>query len=401
MIKRASLLTALCVLFFTPVALCQSADSLFDQAKAAKAAGKSDIAFLLYRQILRQYPDSPYAEETQFLVGQYYYNSRNYFQANQTLRAFVRKFPQSRFTKLASEYLARIQLGSLKERADRLFDEGNLGPASVLYQRYLEIDPDNSEVKAQLELIKRTQQQVHFGFEQLNRDRRKFQQEKDALDRQVAELEEQRKQVTALQKQALELNKVTTDNYEKKIAAISARMEELNKHIGGLEKELQGWRERAIIAEAARLSRPFPKGLRPLPQAQQLPRIVFQGRKADPSPEEGETEVANIVREGFPAVVITQAKLDTKKNLRHIEAIVSVDLTSPWPEGAKIKFRVDFVGKQGQPPPKPQLLATYFDASDMDEMEEITNSYRKRIAFNAQEKLTERYEISVFFVKSK
>ncbi len=401
MIKRVSLLTALCVLFFTPVALCESAASLFAQAKEAQADGKKDMAFLLYRQILRQYPSSQYTEESHFLIGQYYYDSRNYFDANQSLRSYLREFPRSRFSQTANEYLSRIRLVSLKERADRLFEEANLGPASVLYQQYLEIDRDNAEVKAQLELIKRTQQQVHFGFEQLNRDRRKFQQEKDALDRQVAALEQDKKQVTALQKQALELNKVTTENYEKKIAAISARMEELNKHIGGLEKELQGWRERAIIAEAARLSRPFPKGLKPLPQAPQLPRIAFHGKKADPSPEEGETEVADIVREGFPAVVITQAKLDDKKNLHHVEAVVSVDLTSLWPEGAKLKFRVDFVGKQGQPPPKPQLLVTYFDASDMDEMEEITHSYRKRVAFNAQEKLTERYDVSVFFVKSK
>jgi len=389
MVKKTSLLTVLWVMFFVPLALCQSGGSLFAEAKAAQAAGKSDVAFLLYRQIIRQYPSSEYAEEAQFLVGQYYYDSRNYFDASQTLRAYLRRFPRSRFSDTAREYLGIIRLGSLKERADRLFEEGKLGPASVLYQQYLDIDPDNPEVKAQLALIKKTQKEVHFGFEQLSRERKELQQEKVALEKQVTELERQRKQVLTLQNQALELNKLTIEKYEKRLAEVSVRIKGLNTRIAALEKELQGWRQRAVLAEATRLSGPEGEG---------LPLIVSEGKKADPSPVEGEVELSDIVREGFPAIVVTQAKLDAKKNLRHVEAVVSVDLASPWPEGAKMKFRVDFIAKEGQPPPDPQFLVRYFDALDMDEMEETTHSYRKRVVFTADEKKIERYEISAFLV---
>ncbi|NQT83503.1 hypothetical protein HQ563_10785 [bacterium] len=401
MMKRALVLTALLGLCFSPGAFCQSAAGLFAEAKAAQAAGKRDVAFLFHRQVLRQYPDSQYAEESEFLVGQYYYDTRNYFNASQTFQGFIRKYPRSRFGKAAKAYLARIQLGSLKERADRLFEEAKLGPASVLYQQYLEIDPDNLEVKARLEQIKKTQQELHFGFEQLNRERRKFEQEKDTLTRQIAELEGQRKQVLTLQKQALELNKVTVEKYEKRLALISTQTESMNVRIAELEKEVAGWRRRAVLAESEKLSRPLSKSLKPLPEGTKPPLIVFEGGKADPSPGEGETQVSDIVREGFPAVVVTGAKLDTKKNLRHVEAIVSVDLNSPWPEGAKMKFRVDFVAKAGQPTPDPEFLVRYFDVSDMDEMEQTTNSYRKRVLFTAQEKLTMRYDISAFLVTTK
>ncbi len=401
MVKKTWLLTVLWVMFFMPLASCQSAGNLFAEAKAAQAAGKSDVAFLLCRQIIRQYPSSPYAEESQFLVGQYYYDSRNYFDASQTLRAYLRRFPRSRFSDTAREYLGIIRLGSLKERADRLFEEGKLGPASAFYQQYLDIDPDNPEVKAQLALIKKTQKELHFGFEQLSRERKEFQQEKAALENQVAELQRQRKQVLTLQKQALELNKLTREKYEKRLAEVSVQTKGLNTRIAALEKELHGWRQRAVLAEAASLSRPLPRGLRPAPEEEDLPLIVFEGKRADPSPVEGEVELSDIVREGFPAVVITQAKLDTKKNLRHVEAILNVDLTSSWPEEAKIKFRVDFIKKESQPAPDPEFLVRYFQVSDMDEMEQTTHSYRKRVLFTAQEKVTKRYEISAFLVVSK
>ncbi len=401
MMKKACVLTALCVLLFTPEVFCQSAERLFSQAKAAQSAGNKDVAFLLYRQILREYPDSAYAEESQFLMGQYYFDSRNYFNAAQTFGDFVRKFPQSRFAKDANQYLARIRLGSLKERADKLFEEGKLAAASVLYEQYLAIDPDNAEVKDLVEQIRKTQQEVHFGFEQLNRERKKFEHEREALTRQVTDLEEQRKQVILLQKQALELNKVTTENYEKKLSAAVAEMEKLHTRIAGLEKELEGWRHRAVLEEAASLSQPLPRTLTSLAEPGRLPRIIFEGGKADPDPEEGEVQVSDIVRDGFPVVVITEAKLDAKKNLLHVEAVVSVDLASPWPEGTKMKFRVDFTPKAGQPAPDPQFLVRYFDVSEMDEMEETTNSYRKRVVFTAEERKIERYEAAAFLVKSK
>ena len=76
------------------------------------------------------------------------------------------------------------------------------------------------------------------------------------------------------------------------------------------------------------------------------------------------------------------------------------ELYSPWQEGAKMKFRVDIVAEKGQPAPGQPLLVRYFDVSDMDEIEESINSYRKRLIFTAQEKLTERYEVSAFLVQT-
>jgi hypothetical protein len=293
-----------------------------------------------------------------------------------------------------------MQMGSLKERADRLFEQGKLDAASALYQQYLEIDPNNEEVKAQIELIKKTQKEMQFGFEQLARERKKFEQEKEAFQKELAQLETKRKEAESLHKQAMEMNTVTVEKYEKRLETASSQMEALNTRIASLEMELQGWRERAVLAEATKLSQPLGGRLSPLPRGEQLPRIAFGGGKSDPSPAEGEVQITDSLREGFPSVVITEEKLDTKKNLRNVEAVVSLDLSSPWQEGAKMKFRVDIVAEKGQPAPGQPLLVRYFDVSDMDEIEESINSYRKRLIFTAQEKLTERYEVSAFLVQT-
>lgn len=398
---KAKLLTVLLALSLAPVAFSQSANQLLAEAKSAQAAGKKDVAFMLYRQILRQYPESEQAVESQFLIGQYYYDSRNYFDASETFRAFLRKYPQSRFSKDAKEYLGKMELGSLKDRADRLFAEGKLGPAAALYEQYLGIDPDNAQVKAQLERISRIRQEVHLDFEQLNRERKKLQQEKDALDRQLAELENREKEVLRLHKEAAELNRVTVEKYEKRLAAVAGEVKGSKKRISELESQLKQWRQRAIIVEAARLSQPLPKGLALAPGEENLPRIAFDGGKPDPAPQEGEVQLSDILREGFPAVVITEAKLDVRKNLRHVQAILCVDLSDPWPDGAKLKLRVDLFGKAGQPAPDPQFLVRYYLASDMDEIDEETQSYRKRVVFTIEENKVERYEVRAFLVKGK
>jgi tetratricopeptide (TPR) repeat protein len=399
--NRIRLIATVCVIFLTPLAFSQSAARLFSEAKAAQAAGNRDVAFLLYRQIIREYPESAYVEESHFEVGQYYYDTRNYFDASQTLREFLGKYPSSRFGGEARDHLTKMRLLSLKDRADRLFEEGKLGPASVLYQQYLQIDKDNPEVRAQLEQLTEIQKEVHFGFEQLNRERKNLEQERSALKEQIADLETQRKQVTALRKQALEMNQETVKNYEKKLGAVTERVESLRTLGARLEEEVKEWRQRAVRVEAARLSRPLQRGLRPVPEQTNLPRIAFEGGKADPAPEEGESQVMGILRQGFPAAVVTNAGVDAKTSLRHVEAVVSVVLTSPWPEGVKMKFRVDFIARRGQPAPDPQFLIRYFDSSDMDEFDETTKSYRKRVLFTAEENKVERCEISAFLVKTK
>ena len=400
MTAKTLLLTFLCLFLLSASAYSQVDTRLYSEAKAAEAEGKTDMAFLLYRQIVTRYPDSKYVEEAQFLIGKYYYGSRNYVAADKTFRDHLRKFPHSRFSKEINDYLARMQRRSLKDRADTLFEEGKLDAASVLYHQYLEIDPDNAEVKARIEQIKEVQKAAHFGFEQINRERKKLEQEKADLNRQIQSLEEQRKKIQAMRQEAEELNKTTVARYEKQLASVHSQVESLKNEMSQQQRELDGWRQRAVLAEAMKLSQPLPKRFKPVPGETPLPRIIFEGEKKDPSPEEGETQVTDIFREGFPVVVLTQAKLDAQQNLRHIEAIVSADLISSWPSGARIKFRVNFIGKEGQPAPDPAFIVRYYGAPDMEEIDETTRSYRKRVLFTAEEDKVERYEVSAFLVRS-
>lgn len=398
---KGRLLIALWVVLLTPSLFAQSDSRLFSQAKAAEAEGRKEAALLFYRQLVRYYPESPYVDEALFLVGMYHYDSRNYFEADQVLREHTRRFPNSRFNKAAKDCLGRMQLRSLKDRADTLFDAGNLDAASILYQQYLDIDPENAEVKARLERMKKAQAEGVFGFEQLSRERKRLEEEKADLNRQVGMLDEQKKQLEIRRKAVEELNKVTVEKYEKQLAGVKAQVEMTQQEMANLRAELSGWRQRAILAETVKLSQPLAKRLAAVPDEKTLPRIAFEGGKPDPSPEEGEEQISNVLKEGFPTIVITQAKLDTDKKVRHVEAIVIADLKDTWPEGAKIKFRADFAAKQGKPAPDPAFVVIYYDNSDMEEIDEVSRSYKKRVLFTAEEDKVAGYEVSAFLVKTK
>jgi len=400
MIRKIAVLLALCLILFANAVCAQTASQLLSQAKAEEAAGRRDMAFLLLRQIVRQYKDSPQAEESLFLIGQYYYNARNYLDADHTFRAHLRRFPQSRFKKDIRDYLAKIHLRSLKDRADAFFEEGKLGPASVLYKQYLQIDPENAEVKEHLEQITNTMKQVHFGFEQLEKDRKKLDLEKADLNRKLEMLEEQQKQVLALQKKAEELNQVTVQKYEKQLAEANSRLQPLEQGMSKLQDKVKEWRQRAVIQEAAKLSQPLPKEFKPTLEHRFLPRVMVEGVPTNPSLEEGEVQVSDVLREGFPVVVITASKLDARKNVRHVEAVVSAELTSQWPKGAKLKFRVDFIGREGQPEPDPKSVVRYYDQFDMDEIDDARRAYRKRVVFTVEEDKIAKYKIDAYLVKS-
>jgi tetratricopeptide (TPR) repeat protein len=400
MIRKIGLLLPLCLILVAHAAGTQTARQLFNQAKAEEAAGRRDVAFLLYRQIVRQFQDSPRVQESLFLIGQYYYDARNYFDADQTFRAHLRRFPQSRFKKDIQDYLAKIHRRSLKDRADALFEEGKLGPASVLYEQYLRIDPENAEVKEHLDQINKSMKQVHFGFEQLERDRKKLDLEKADLNRRIEMLEEQRKQVLALQRKAEELNQAIVQKYEKQLADAKSQLQTLEQGMSELQDEVNEWRQRAVLLEGTKLSQPLPSEFEPTLEDRFLPRVIVEGVPGDSSLEEGEVGVSDVLREGFPVVVITASKLDAKENVRHVEAVVSAELTSQWPQGAKLKFRVDFIGKEGQPEPDPKSIVRYYNQFDMDDIDDAKRAYRKRVVFTAEEDKMARYKVNAYLVKS-
>jgi tetratricopeptide (TPR) repeat protein len=400
MTRKFRLVVALCVVFSASAASAQTATQLFTQAKSEEAAGKRDVAFLLYRQIARQHTDSPYVEESLFSIGQYYYDSRNYFDADQTFRDHLHRFPNSRFEKDIREYLARIHLRSLKDRADALFEEGKLGPASVLYNQYIQIDPENVEVKERLDQITATLKQVHFGFEQLEKERKELELEKAELNRKTQMLEDQRNQTLALQKKVEELNQATIEKYDKRLAEVNNQLQSSQQTMSKLQGEVREWRDRAVLQEAIRLSQPLPEAFKPTLEDKFLPSIIVEGVGGNLPLEAGEVEVPNILRGGFPVVVITASKLDPKTNVRHVEAVVSAELTSPWPKEAKLKFRVEFTGKEGRPQPDPSTIVRYYNDFEMDEIDDARKAYRKRVVFTAEEAKIAKYKIDACLVKS-
>lgn len=389
---------ALFVLLIAVEAIGQTVSQLYDQAKAAEASGKRDIAFLLYRQIVRQYPESVQAENALFEIGQYYYNAHNYVEADKAFRSHLTRFPDSRLNKEVQDYRAKMNLRSLRDRADTLFESGKLEPASVLYEQYLQIDPENAEVKLRLEQITRSMKQVHLGYEQLERERKGFEAEKAELNRRVEQLEDQRKEVLALQKQVEELNQGTIAKYEKQLSDVGDQLQAMNQELAHLRKEATEWRQRAVILDATKLCQPFPADFKPTLEDRFLPQAIFTGPGEDTHLEQGEAQVLDVLREGFPMVILTSSKLDPKTSLRHFEAVIGAELTAAWPEGAKLKFRVDITGKEGQPQPDP--VVRYYDAFDMDEIDTSARRYKKRVVFTAEEAKMATYEVAAFLVKS-
>ncbi len=70
--------------------------------------GRIYFAFLNFRSVFKEDPDSPYAPEAAFAVGEYYFDNSDYFNSLKTLSDYIHKYPKHRGAVFAKLIIYKI-----------------------------------------------------------------------------------------------------------------------------------------------------------------------------------------------------------------------------------------------------------------------------------------------------
>jgi len=106
--NKVILLTILCSLFFPGLKQACGNEEEYLQAKDAVKAGYNDFAFMYFKSILEDNPQSKYREEALFATAEYYFSTSDYINAFNDLENFLDDYPNSRMRPFALFYLLKI-----------------------------------------------------------------------------------------------------------------------------------------------------------------------------------------------------------------------------------------------------------------------------------------------------
>lgn len=98
----------LCSLFFSGLKQACGNEEDYFQAKDALKSGYKDFAFIYFKSVLKDNPQSRYREEALFATAEYYFITCNYIDAFSTLENFLQDYPDSRMRPFALFYLLKI-----------------------------------------------------------------------------------------------------------------------------------------------------------------------------------------------------------------------------------------------------------------------------------------------------
>jgi len=199
------------------------------------------------------------------------------------------------------------------------------------------------------------------------------------------------------------MDKATRTKYEAALAEANKLSHELEKRIKALEADLKLWRDRARQYEARLLQEPDIGPLEGIAASSGFPKIIFEGPEPDPSPEPDEQQVAGLVREVSPSVVLVGEFMNQETNVLKAEVVVGVDLEKPWPkEGPHLlKVRIAFTGlsdEKGTVPTIPPKTA-YYALADLDEVDTQHCAYRKKLIIAVDKNTIDTYSVAAYFVK--
>lgn len=96
------------ILLFLPESYAGEDERLYSQAVAAVRSGDMDFAFMHLHMILTTYPQSRFAEDSLFAIGEYYFSIADYYDAQRAFNQFIDQYPQSKAKVFALAYLLEI-----------------------------------------------------------------------------------------------------------------------------------------------------------------------------------------------------------------------------------------------------------------------------------------------------
>ena len=106
--RRCSIWIILISVWMGSAGFAPGAIQAYSRAVEFAKAGQVDFAFMYFNELMRNYPESKYREQAFFAVGEYYFRISGLRDAEESFKAFIEEYPDSKQRLYALAYLLNI-----------------------------------------------------------------------------------------------------------------------------------------------------------------------------------------------------------------------------------------------------------------------------------------------------
>lgn len=149
-------------------ALARDDVRLYREAMSFIDKGSYEFALLKLQHIMDIFPDSKYADEAQFLIGEIYYKQGVSWNAEKELNKHLKLFPRSKFSAKRNAYLDELRGKTMITEADLLCKDEKWNEALDLYLKALKLNPELKSLEDKInkcnEVIKFEKSQIEKGL---------------------------------------------------------------------------------------------------------------------------------------------------------------------------------------------------------------------------------------------
>ncbi|OGX31863.1 MAG: hypothetical protein A3D27_00025 [Omnitrophica WOR_2 bacterium RIFCSPHIGHO2_02_FULL_46_37] len=107
-INKIPLTVLLFILLIFNYGFAKDDGQIYSTAIREAESGNIDFAFMYFRSLLRNYPDSKYTHDASFAIGEYYFIAADYKNAAEVWSNFINDYPDSKGLPFALMYLFRV-----------------------------------------------------------------------------------------------------------------------------------------------------------------------------------------------------------------------------------------------------------------------------------------------------
>ena len=116
----------------------QQGKASYDEAISFIKNKQYDFALMNFRFVARNYPDSKYAADSIFGIGEYFYQEGNNNEASKYFSKYLKLYPESEGAIFARAYLLNIMQANDKDVSEELEMEFFSEPLFLLFSEYKE-----------------------------------------------------------------------------------------------------------------------------------------------------------------------------------------------------------------------------------------------------------------------
>jgi len=141
---------------------------LYRQAMSYLKNGLHEFALLKLQHIIEVYPDSKYADEARFKMGEIYFKQGVFWNAEEEFNKHAKLYPSSKFKNKRTDYLKELNGMNLADEGNDLYKDKKWVQALDAYMKALKLNPKLSSVKDKItecnEMIKHEESQIAKGL---------------------------------------------------------------------------------------------------------------------------------------------------------------------------------------------------------------------------------------------